>query len=137
MHGGCLLRTTLTSILAAFLLLSIGCGGSRSVNGAWEMVYPETGDDSGAARNVKILSDTHFAFGSNSDEGGAFAGGGKYVLSDSTYTEFIQYHTLQFLVGATMEFKCVMEDDKWYHSGSFDINGRKFIVNEIWQRIGE
>lgn len=25
----------------------------------------------------------------------------------------------------------------WYHSGAFDINGRKFAVNEVWQRVME
>jgi hypothetical protein len=117
-------------------LLSIGCGGSKSVRGTWELISPAPADPS-STKSVKIISDTHFAFGTLSDKGGVFAGGGTYTFSDSTYTEFIHYHTINFLVGQRMEFRCLFEDDKWYHSGNFDIEGRKFTVNEVWQRIEE
>jgi hypothetical protein len=125
-------------LLSVLVVLFAGCaGGSRSVKGTWEMIYPEEEGGNAAARNIKIVSDTHFAFGSGGRGGGVFAGGGTYSLGDSTYTEFIRYHTLQFLVGSSMEFKCILEGDRWYHSGSFDIGGRKFTVSEIWRRIDD
>jgi len=85
--------------------------------------------------SFKIGSDTHFAFGTLSDKGRTFAGGGTYTFNDSTYTEFIQYHSIKFLIGQRMEFKCIMEDVNWYHSCASDINGRKFTVNEVGQRV--
>ena len=132
------MKTAFMILVVAFLALAIGCGGgSKSVKGTWEMVYPESEDGSEATRNTKLLTDTHFAFGSPSARGGIFAGGGTYTLSDSTYTEFIQYHTIPWLIGQKLEFKYLIEDGKWYHSGSFDIDGHKFTVNEVWQRAGE
>ena len=123
-------------LITSILLMSIGCGGSRSISGTWEMISPAP-DDPSSAPSVKIVSDTHFAFGTLSDKGRTFAGGGTYTYNDSTYTEFIQYHSIQFLIGQRMEFKCIMEDGKWYHSGAFDIDGRNFTVNEVWQRVKE
>ena len=130
------MKTALMFLIVSFLLISPGCGGSKSVIGTWEMISPAP-DDPSATPSVKIISDTHFAFGTLGDKGKIFAGGGTYTYSDSTYTEFIQYHTINFLVGQRMAFKCLMEDDKWYHTGAFDINGRKFTVNEVWQRVKE
>jgi hypothetical protein len=99
------------------------------------MVYPESKDGPATPKSIKLVSDTHFAFGSPTARGGIFAGVGTYALSDSSYTEFIQYHTMPWLVGQKLEFKYLIEDGKWYHSGSFDIDGHQFTVNEVWQRI--
>lgn len=131
------MKTTFIILIVSLLALSIGCGGSKSVKGTWEMVYPESKDGTAAQKHIKLVSDTHFAFGSPAASDGIFAGGGTYALSDTTYTEFILYHTLPALVGQKLEFKYLIEDDKWYHSGTFDIGGHKFTVNEIWQRIDE
>ncbi len=126
-------------ILAVSLLaLSIGCvGGSKSIQGTWEMIYPESKDGPEGPRSIKIVSDTHFAFGSPTAMDGIFAGVGTYTLNDSTYTEFIRYHSLPWLVGRQMEFRYLIEDGKWYHSGNFDIGDHKFTVNEVWQRVEE
>jgi hypothetical protein len=130
------MKSGILFLLAFFLLAAIGCGGTGSVKGTWEMVYPES-TDTAENKNTKVVSDSHFAFGSYSGRGGTFAGGGHYTLADSTYTEFIQYHTLGFLVGKRLEFNCVLEGDKWYHFGTFDIEGRRFKVNEIWKKVGD
>lgn len=130
------MKITFTILLAAILTLAIGCaGGSKSVKGTWEMVYPESEGGSAAKKNIKLVSDTHFAFGTPTAGGGIFAGGGTWAISDTTYTELIQYHTLPWLVGQKLEFKYLIEDGRWYHSGTFDIDGHKFTVNEVWQRI--
>ena len=132
------MKTTIIFLIASLLVLLIGCGGgSKSIKGTWEMVYPESKDGPTTPRSIKIVSDTHFAFGSTTDKGRIFAGGGTYTFSDSTYTEFIQYHTMRFLVGQQLEFRCVIDNDKWYHSGSFDIDSRRFKINEIWQRVDQ
>jgi hypothetical protein len=123
-------------LFVSILLISIGCGGSKSVKGTWELISPAP-EDPLMRKSVKILSDTHFAFGTLGEKGGIFAGGGTYTFGDSTYTEFIQYHAISFLVGQRMEFKCILDDDRWYHSGVFDIDGRKFTVNEVWRRVDE
>ncbi len=130
------MKTMFMILIASLLALSIGCGGgSKSVKGTWEMIYPESKAGPASPRSIKIVSDTHFAFGSPTAKGGIFAGVGTYALSDSSYTESIQFHTMRWLVGQKMEFKYMIEDDKWYHSGTFDIDGHKFTVNEVWQRI--
>lgn len=132
------MKITSMIVLAALLTLAIGCsGGSKSVKGTWEMVYPESEGGPTAPKNIKLVSDTHFAFGLPTSGGGIFAGGGTWAISDTTYTELIQYHTLPWLVGQRLEFKYLIEDDKWYHSGTFDIEGHKFTVNEVWQRTEE
>ena len=131
------MRKGLYVFLAAAIIAAAGCGGSKSVRGTWELIYPETGNGPPVTRNVKVVSDTHFAFGSPAADGGIFAGGGTWELSDSTYTETVRYHTLHWLVGQRLEFKYHIEDDKWYHSGTFDIGGRRFTVNEIWRRVKE
>ena len=129
------MKITFMILIMSMLVLSTGCGGSKSVKGTWEMIYPESKDGTAAQKHIKIVSDTHFAFGSPAARGEIFAGGGTYTLSDTTYTEFIQYHTLPALVGQRLEFKYYIEDDKWFHTGSFTIGGHRFTVNEIWQRI--
>jgi len=128
----------LSFILALSLLtMAPGCGGRKSVKGTWEMVYPEPAAGAGGHRHIKVLTDTHFAFGSRETGGGIFAGGGTYSFTDSTYTENIQYHTLDWLVGQRLEFKHYFEDGKWYHSGTFAIKGRRFTVNEIWEKVDD
>jgi len=127
---------------AAILLAAIGmlgCGSaSNPLVGSWMMVPEESNPPDAAQQTgapVKILNDTHFAFGFMMPDGGIYAGGGRYSFHDSTYTETIAYHSDPMLVGRVLDFKCILKGDKWYHSGTFDIEGRLYVINEIWQRI--
>ncbi len=126
-------------ILLAVLPVLSGCAHRPvSVAGTWEMIYPEPEASlypGGAATSVKILNDTHFAFGMMMPDGSAFAGGGRYSLNDSTYIETIRYHSNPILVGRSLVFHYRLEGDKWYHFGSFEVGGMRYSINEIWRRI--
>jgi hypothetical protein len=129
-------------VIALFLLgAALGCSsGSRALIGEWEMIYPEYEfADTTLQRSIqiKILTDSHFTFGSMTPDGMAFAGGGRYRLVDSTYTEYIEYHVHPFLIGRELRFHCRLEGDQWYHYGSFDIDGNRFVVDEVWQRVSK
>ena len=106
------------------------------LEGAWEMTSgtyttPDTTTEV-TTPQVKILTDTHFAFG-RQNEFGAFAGGGRYTLDDSTYTEIVEYHSDTLAAGNTLVFKYRLEGDSlWYHSGNI---GPNFYLEEVWQRI--
>ncbi|MBN1886010.1 MAG: hypothetical protein JW876_10880 [Candidatus Krumholzibacteriota bacterium] len=122
--------------LACALALAAGCAHtSNPLVGTWEMVYPAVDTTHDQLPPVKILSDTHFAFGSRGADGDLFAGGGTYVLRDGVYTELVQYHSIGFLAGRSLRFTTRIEGDLWYHRGAFDIDGRQFSVDEIWRRI--
>jgi hypothetical protein len=108
------------------------------LEGAWEMVsgrYTTTNPDTTievTRSQIKILTATHFAFGRQS-ELGAFAGGGRYTLQDSTYTEIVEYHSDTLAIDQTLPFNYRLEGDSlWYHSGNI---GPTVYLEEVWRRI--
>jgi hypothetical protein len=120
------------------LIFLFGCAGRNNpLVGSWELIYPATEFPDSTARPVKVLTDSHFAFGSVDDEGRVFSGGGRYEFTDSSYVEYVRYHFLPILIGEELKFKCVISEDRWYHTGDFDIKGTKFSINEVWRRIEE
>lgn len=66
---------------------------------------------------IKIINDTHFAFllhdlNKGSDSAAVFsAGGGNYTLSDSTYTEHLQYCSDRQWEGHDFAFTINIHDD--------------------------
>ena len=61
------------------------------------------------------------------------AGGGRYSLEDDTlYTEYLEYHITEVLVGAPLRFTAKVVGDLWYHSGEFPSG---FRLEEVWRRI--
>jgi hypothetical protein len=133
------------AFVVAVLLLTgaLGCGHpSGKLVGTWKMVFPSNvspGDpeekEASGKVPVKILSETHFAFGSTAPDGFMYAGGGRYTLEGDTYTEIVAYHFNPNLVGEALSFTCRLEGDRWYHSGIFEVDGEHFHIEEIWQRI--
>ena len=129
--------------LGIVLLLVAGCASNpHPLVGTWEMVsndgrWLDLSDDPAAAahRNVKVLNETHFAFGHLLPDGTVNAGGGRYSLSDSNYTEVIDYHFVPRLVGMTIEFDYRLEDDLWYHSADSEVDGVRIEIHEIWRRV--
>lgn len=136
-------KTTAIVIVLLALSMTLGCSSSsKRLVGTWEMVYPASdepeGSPSGYVRNVrpiKILNDTHFAFGISGPDGRVVGGGGGYTLEGDTYTEIIGYHWNPLLIGRTVEFKCRIDGDKWHHTARFEIQGPRFNIDEIWRRI--
>ena len=84
--------------------------------------------------SIKILNSTHFSWGYQSDSGEeVLAGGGRYTLeSDTMYTEYLEYHTSEALVGIALRFSAHVVGDLWYHVGEFPSG---FRLEEVWRRI--
>lgn len=129
----------LMCVLAAAASLA-GCAHtSNSLVGSWRLV-PEAGEaalteEGQTITTIKILNDKHFAFGIMTPDGEVFGGGGRYEYAKGTYTEIPEYHSLPYLVGRRITFRCELKGDLWYHSGSFDSGGRLIEVKEVWKRI--
>ncbi len=140
--------------LATFLLFAAFAAGTSHVPthepahplvGSWVMVsqkivHPDRVEEPlkmgetlpGDRRQVKILTESHFAFGRQSENGEDLtAGGGSYVVKGDTYTEVIEYHTSAPLVGSEIPFIWRVEGDLWYHSGQIGT----FRLEEVYQRI--
>lgn len=73
---------------------------------------------------IKIINPTHFAFlshdiSNNKDSTAAAytAGGGKYTLKDSTYTEFLEYFIDKQWEGHKFEFTVKIENDTLTQKG--------------------
>jgi hypothetical protein len=130
------LKLLFVSAAAVYL---IGCAhASNPLIGSWRLV--SSGDeviavDEGARTTIKMLNDTHFAFGIMTPEKEVWAGGGRYEYSKGIYTEIIEYHSLPYLVGQRIPFRCELKGDLWYHSGRFGSGGGSIEVNEVWKRI--
>ena len=137
----CILIGALVLCTDVFLLAQ---NPANILEGTWEMIsrkeiFPDTTIDHGVFQgpSFKILNSTHFAFGRQIIINGApqeevFAGGGRYSLvGDSVYTEYIEYHSNEPLIGYKITFKCEVVGDLWYHSG---VVGNR-LLQEIWRRV--
>jgi len=121
-------------LLPLALLVLVGCAGSGpDLVGSWRLVESGPGRPP-AEEAVKILNDTHFAFGSD-QSGGVFAGGGLWRLEGETYLEEVQWHSRGDLVGETIRFGCRVVDGRWHHTADFEVNDRRYHIEEIWERI--
>jgi hypothetical protein len=109
------MRTQLLFLLAAVALL-MACNPTATtqqqantlkLNGTWQLVSGQTitqgkadttGYNTTTQEMIKIINDTHFAFlkhNINADTAkvtGFDAGGGRYELKDSSYTEHLDYY---------------------------------------------
>ncbi|MEZ4701519.1 MAG: hypothetical protein R2834_14370 [Rhodothermales bacterium] len=140
--------------LALLLGCIAGVAGAQSsepvrhpLEGTWEMVsqtiihpdrveYPLKMGESlpGNRRQIKILTASHFAFGRQSEDGEEItAGGGRYEIDGTRYTEIIEYHTSAPLVGTRIPFTWRVEDDLWHHSGQIGT----FRLEEVYRRVRE
>ena len=113
---------------------------SNHLEGTWRIVsqravYPDTIIvTTNVPPSMKILNSTHFSWGYQSDSGEeVLAGGGRYTLeADTIYTEYIEYHTSEVLVGQPIVFTAKVVGDLWYHTGIFPSGYR---LEEVWRRI--
>lgn len=113
---------------------------SNHLEGSWRIVsqrsiYPDTVIISvNVPPSIKMLNSTHFSWGYQSANGTeVLAGGGRYTLKDDTlYTEYLEYHTSEALVGISLEFSARIVGDLWYHVGEFPSG---FRLEEVWRRI--
>ncbi|MCY4225198.1 MAG: DUF4488 domain-containing protein [Bacteroidetes bacterium] len=113
---------------------------ANHLEGSWRLVsqrsiYPDTIIVTlNVPPSIKILNSTHFSWGYQSDNGAeVLAGGGRYSIeSDTLYTEYIEYHTSEALVGAAVPFSAHIVGDLWYHVGDFPSG---FQLEEVWRKI--
>ncbi len=113
---------------------------ANHLEGSWRIVsqrsvYPDTVIVTlNIPPSIKILNSTHFSWGYQSDSGtDVLAGGGRYTLEDDTlYTEYLEYHTSEALVGVALRFSARIVGDLWYHVGEFPSGYR---LEEVWRRI--
>ena len=113
---------------------------SNHLEGTWRIVsqravYPDTVIvTTNIPPSIKILNSTHFSWGYQSDSGEeVLAGGGRYTLeADTIYTEYIEYHTSEVLVGQPIKFTAKVVGDLWYHTGIFPSGYR---LEEVWRRL--
>lgn len=113
---------------------------ANQLEGSWRIVsqrsvYPDTIIVTlNVPPSIKILNSTHFSWGYQSDNGAeVLAGGGRYTLeNDTLYTEYLEYHTSEALVGVSLRFSARIVGDLWYHVGEFPSG---FRLEEVWRRI--
>ena len=113
--------------------------------GAWEVYALTFTQPDGTIEEVdisnppglKILSETHWAFVEQNEEGNPIptsGGGGTYTIDGTTYTETVQYHAARDFIGKSIPFECKVEGDFWYQSGVLP-GGTK--LEEVYRRAGQ
>ena len=126
-------------VMVTFILMSCGAtttehtpaSASKPITGTWQLLKGtliEKGDttvtDYTKDRSfIKIINDTHFAFlqhdlTKGKDSAAIFvAGGGRYSLSDSSYTEHLEYCSAREWEGHDFTFTLTLTDDKLVQQG--------------------
>jgi hypothetical protein len=123
----------------ALMILLVSCGKKISsdsksmvpLTGTWKLISGtliENGDTTvtGYTKNVsfiKIINDTHFAFLQHDLTGGKdssavfVAGGGRYTLADSIYTEHLEYCNDRVWEGNDFSFVVTVKNDTLIQRG--------------------
>lgn len=142
-------------IIGLIVFLNFGCSNKSSnnnkVNGTWQLVWVEANISGNITREnlegkkmIKIINDTHFAFlnhdlKSGKDSAALFvAGGGTCKLTDSIYSEFLEYCNYREWEGLKVDFKVQFNHDTLILSGQEvkeDIKVDQFIT-EKYVKIG-
>jgi hypothetical protein len=122
--------------------------------GTWELVSQRKRDDSTRIelppfmKYYKLVTPTHFNWVQiNMEDNEVYAqGGGTFIVDGNTYTERLLYHhpVEEALRGLVIPFNFKMENERWYHRGTFirpisDKAGNKtgldtVYIDEVWQR---
>lgn len=130
----------INTVLAIIAISFMSCTGGMNeklsekspvITGTWKLITGtliEKGDTivSHYAKNVsfiKIINETHFAFlqhdlNKGQDSAAVFvAGGGRYSLSGSTYTEYLEYCNARNWEGNDFKFTVSLKGDTLIQSG--------------------
>jgi hypothetical protein len=113
------------------------------LEGAWQLVYAvyknKEGEvvyeiKEGGDTSLKILSQQHFTFiTQNKDNKFIVAGAGTWSTEGNTYTEIVNYASLDRLMGKTYRFQCQLKDGMWIHTGDEDGT----LIEEHWKPAQE
>ncbi|GAB3509087.1 hypothetical protein GCM10027341_45630 [Spirosoma knui] len=142
--------------LAIASSLVAGCNSkpaNGSLNGTWELVSATTTEKDStfstfdpSHKMIKIINDTHFAFlnhaidrSKDSSVTAFTAGGGKYTLADSTYTENLEYFTDKNWENNTFKFTVNVVGDTLVQKGVEKVEklGVDRIIIEKYKRVSE
>ncbi len=148
------MQTAATIILATFLLScnTGGAGTPNKITGTWKLLTGtmiEKGDTSVTDYTVnksfiKIINDSHFAFllhdltkGKDSSTAAYSSGGGSYSLTDSTYTEHLEYCSDRQWEGNDFTFTISISNDTLIQRGTEKVEsaGIDRINEEKYVRI--
>lgn len=141
------LRQSLGSIaLGLSLILTASCQSTSPrgtstmpLDGAWEMVSARYTAANGTVsefssnelRALKTIGNSRFTFITVRADGSFVrAGGGSCAIAGSTYTERVDYASVESMRGKTYVFDWKLVGDTWSHSGM--TQGTKF--EEVWRR---
>lgn len=157
---------TLRTLLSIALLVTAGHSVESyaqatqpcPVQGAWVMESQAVNGETqslGQWRQLKILTDSHFAWvgqmsnpsipQSEADSLETYRtqgfGGGPYEVSDSTYTEHLEYFSDPRYVGRDVTFSCRVEGDRWHIAGELPLleageETGSMQLEEVWRRVG-
>lgn len=108
---------------------------AQSLEGAWKMTQQD-GQPVTDKEYVKIYQDGYFAFGAKENNGNKFigAGGGEYELNGATYTETLDFFTMDStLVGSKTEYNFNRQAGTIVITSKVD--GKTLV--ETWERVGD
>jgi len=144
------MKKTICFVLAFAGILIIACKTTEETKespyeGAWEItyskrVYPDTTYETTQFANptVKLLTEKHYAFGSQDGENKITGGGGEYTYEGDVFTSYPKYHTGgSLVVGKSIVMKSKIEGDLWTISYGYKNDTLKFDATETWKRIKE
>ncbi|MDP5199514.1 hypothetical protein [Flavobacterium sp. DG2-3] len=121
------------SILILIITIT-SCNSEKKQNpieGTWRLISAETTEKDSTfstfnknTKMIKIINSTHFAFmnhdlknGKDSTTALYFAGGGKYTLKDSIYTENLEYFNNRDWENGKFEFVVKVQNDTLIQKG--------------------
>ncbi|UFH52368.1 hypothetical protein [Spirosoma sp. KNUC1025] len=143
----------LTSILALFALSACETKPKQlPLVGTWELISATTTENDStfstfdaSHKMIKLINDSHFAFlnhklNTAKDSSSEFsAGGGKYTLVDSVYTEHLDYFNDKAWENNKFEFVVKIANDTLIQKGieKVDKLGIDHIIIEKYKRVTE
>lgn len=125
------MKVLLGVLLCIFVFAGCEKKTETTLIGTWQLVSATSTEKDSTfstfnpkVQMIKIINPSHFAFlshdisNSKDSTGAAYtAGGGKYTLKDSTYTEFLDYFIDKQWEGHKFEFTVKIENDTLTQKG--------------------
>lgn len=125
------MKKALSILILIITITSCNSEKKNPIEGTWRLISAETTErDSTFStfnrhnKMIKIINDTHFAFlnhdlknGKDSTTALYFAGGGKYTLKDSIYTENLEFFNNRDWEDNKFEFVVKVQNDTLIQKG--------------------
>ena len=121
------------AVFFAWSQTNSGHAERSQLDGTWELVNGQQLPK--GARDIKIISGGHFIFATYDTGKGKLlgAGGGTYVLKESSYTEHVDFgeRISAGVVGKDQQFAVKIDGDTFTQTGTLT-NGKS--LSEVWKR---